>query len=123
MNRGGKMVLVSHCLLNINAKIDGIAYYPAGATELIHGLMEKGYGIIQLPCLEMEMCGPRRWGQVEEQLNNPFFKKYCTTRLESYILQIKAYMEQGYTIAGVIGINGSPTCGINETCSRQGEEK
>ena len=56
MKRGRKIVAVAHCILNVNAKVYGIAQCPAGATDLINLLMDNGYGIIQLPCIEQAMC-------------------------------------------------------------------
>ena len=63
--------MLAHCILNTNAKVEGLAGVSGGCTELVGLLLEKGYGIIQLPCVEQDMCGILRWGQVEEQLNHP----------------------------------------------------
>lgn len=57
MKREKKIVLIAHCILNVNAKVEGIATSKAGVTELITELMKQGYGIIQLPCVEQDMCG------------------------------------------------------------------
>lgn len=117
MNRQKKMVFISYCILNVNSKVEGIALSESGLTELVYRLMKKGYGLIQLPCIEMECCGLKRWGQVEDQLNHPYFRNQCELRLKPFVTQAKAFLEQGYEIAGVIGLDGSPTCGVSETCS------
>ena len=52
MKRAGKVVLLAHCILNVNAKVDGLATVPAGCTALVTRLLDEGYGIIQLPCMK-----------------------------------------------------------------------
>ncbi len=56
INRAGKLVLLSHCLLNVNAKVYGLAKYEGALAGLTGFLVEEGFGIIQLPCPEMG-CG------------------------------------------------------------------
>lgn len=119
MIRDKKMVLLSHCLLNINAKVYGLATSRGAQEELINFLLEKGYGIIQLPCPEMGFEGIKRWGQVKEQLDTPFFRKYCKEIFVPILEQIIDYNKNGYRIAALIGVNGSPSCGVNKTCSSE----
>lgn len=117
MKRNKKMVLVSHCLLNVNAKVHGIATVPAASIKLITSILEAGYGIIQLPCVEQSVCGIRRWGQVKEQLDYPHFRESCRKQLTPILHQVKDFINNGYEIAAVIGLDGSPSCGVNFTCS------
>ena len=117
MKREKKIVLVAHCILNVNAKVEGIAPSKAGVDELVIGLMRQGFGIIQLPCVEQDMCGIRRWGQVKEQLDHPNFKERCYTLLQPIINQVEDFIQNGYSVCGVIGLDGSPSCGVELTCS------
>lgn len=117
MKRNKEIVLISHCLLNVNAKVEGLALVPAASLNLITELIKMGFGIIQLPCIEQDMCGIRRWGQVEEQLNHPNFRKRCRELLNPTINQLKDFIQNGYKICAIIGIDGSPSCGVNVTCS------
>ena len=117
MKREKKIVLVAHCILNMNAKVEGIAPSKAGVDELVIGLMRQGFGIIQLPCVEQDMCGIRRWGQVKEQLDHPNFRARCRTLLQPIINQIEDFIQNGYSVCGVIGLDGSPSCGVELTCS------
>lgn len=111
------MVLLAHCILNINAKIYGIATEPAGCRQIISGLLENGYGIIQLPCVEQSCFGINRWGQVKEQINFPGFRAKCHELLKPIIEQVLDFYQNGYEISAVIGLDGSPSCGINYTCT------
>ena len=117
MKRAKKIVLLAHCLLNVNAKVEGIATVAGGCQKLVTELLAAGYGIIQLPCVEQHCCGIRRWGQVKEQLAFPSFRQRCRELLQPIVEQVQDFAQHGYEIAGVIGLNGSPSCAVNTTCS------
>lgn len=55
--RSRKIVLVAHCVLNQNSKIDGCAHYPGPIKEVIELLISAGCGIVQLPCPELMHLG------------------------------------------------------------------
>ena len=87
MKRNRKIILVAHCLLNVNAKVLGIAG-EKGGSKLIGELIQKGYGIIQLPCIEMAMYGSQRWGIVYEQNDFPAFRDTCRRMLDPIVKQV-----------------------------------
>lgn len=116
MERRRKIVLVANCLLNTNAKVEGISTI-RGASPLIIKLVEAGYGIIQLPCVEMAMFGCQRWGIVYEQCDFPAFRRKCRELLSPILEQIKDFAMHGYEIKAVVGADGSPNCAVNTTCS------
>ena len=105
-------MIIAHCLLNVNAKVEPLAK-EMGGSSIICKLVELGYGIIQLPCIEMAMFGSKRWGIVYEQCNFPAFREQCQKLLHPIVQQLKDYKEHGYSIEMVIGVEGSPTCGNN----------
>lgn len=118
MERSRKLCIISHCLLNCNAKVESpCSRYKGVLKELLYGLIENDYGIIQLPCPETTYYGMRRWGHVREQFDNPHFRKHCKEILEPVIDQMKDYLSNGYRLDYVIGVNGSPSCGIDMSCS------
>lgn len=117
MLRNKKMVVLSHCLLNVNAKVYGLANYKGAQKELIRFLLAEDFGIIQLPCPEMGCAGIRRWGTVKEQLDTPFYRKYCQEIFIPLLDQIIDYHNNGYLLSALIGVNGSPSCGVRRTCS------
>jgi predicted secreted protein len=117
MQRGRKIILVAHCLLNANAKVGSLCTYPAALTELMAGLFERGIGVIQLPCPEMLLYGSRRWGHVKEQFSHPAFRRECRQALQPIVEQLVDYRSNGYLLVGVVGIDGSPSCGVVRTCS------
>lgn len=116
MKRGKKVVFLSHCLLNVNAKVMGLADYPGAVRGLISFLMDNDIALVQLPCPEMEILGLSRWGVVKDQLSYPFFIRQCRSLLAPFINQVKMYREKEYDLVGVIGVDGSPSCGVSTTC-------
>lgn len=72
MKRAKKIVLISHCYLNVNSKLEGIAIYSSVLKQLINVLIEEECGIIQLPCVEQYVGGIKRWSQVCNQLDKSY---------------------------------------------------
>ncbi len=117
MKRGKKFILLAHCILNCNTKVEGLSTYPSGICSFVTELLLRGYGIIQLPCIEMEMLGIKRWGVIKKQLDYPAFREKSRELLRPVVHQVVNYTHNGYTFAGILGINGSPTCGVEFTCT------
>jgi len=108
---------LAHCILNGNAKVQGLCNYPSSITDVINILLENEIGIIQLPCPEMMTYGVKRWGHVREQFDTAYFRNECQQIMMPIINQLKDYTKNGYQIVGVIGVDGSPSCGVNKSCS------
>ena len=117
MQRKGKIILAAHCVLNGAAKVEGLNTYGAMMDDLVDYLKGKGISIIQLPCPEMVVYGAQRWGHVREQLDHRSYRESCRSLLVPVIGQVESYLACGFDLVGVIGIDGSPTCGVHTTCS------
>lgn len=135
-NRGRKIVYVSCCLLNQNAHTPGVATRKGAFNELIQMFLSNDIGIEQLPCME---C--RLWGGVSRKTIHTFqplvlnsvgrvwfpFIEFCSTiemgktkyacrkEAKKVVKRIQDYLMEGYTIIGILGVNGSPTCGVTKT--------
>lgn len=114
--RGRRIAIVCHCLLNANAKVEGLSQY-AGVHPLIGRLAEHGIGVIQMPCAEMTALGMRRWGQTREQYESIAFTEHCRELAEQTAAQVREFARCGYDIVGLVGVDGSPTCGVNRSAS------
>ena len=66
--RSGKIVIVSHCILNVHSLEDDLSIYPGLEEEVIELLIKKGTGIFQIPCPEMELSGIFRKALPKESL-------------------------------------------------------
>jgi len=115
-DRGRRIVFVAHCILNANAKVEGLALYE-GVHPLVTRLAKNGVGIVQMRCAEMEMCGMKRWGQTREQYENPAFVAHCNRLARQTAASIEEYLRCGYEVLGIVGIDGSPTCGVDSSAS------
>jgi len=109
--RSKKVALVSHCLLNQNAKVNGFAFFSSFIPEIIELLKKHDYGILQLPCPETIYAGLHRWWYVRDQYDNPGFIRLVRKILEPVIDQIKVYQKEGFKVI-LIGLDGSPSCGV-----------
>ena len=134
-NRSKKIIILAHCLLNQNSISDGTADLQGQFTEVINLLVANDFGIIQLPCPEFLCLGLDRQDKNGTRrdllLENTRIRKLLEKRENLEILRKKAeevanqleeYNLYGFTIYGIIGVNRSPSCGV-ETTTRDGEEK
>lgn len=117
MKRSKKILLVSHCILNQNSVVEPLARDQRNFLKKLTPYLEKGVGIVQLPCPEMKCMGLRRWGHVKEQFDHPLFRNECRKMISKIVDDISEYLKNGYEIVGVAGIEGSPSCGCIKTCS------
>lgn len=136
-SRGRRVVLLSHCLLDQNVRYLGGASRPGGVQEVVDGYLAAGVGIYQLPCPEQ-----RAWGGVAKRrmlvaygaggtLRAPVvrallgaFVRY--TRLvydrlaRAVVRDVLDYRRSGVDVVGVVGVGGSPSCGVRTTLDLPG---
>ncbi|VBB07134.1 Hypothetical protein LUCI_2378 [Lucifera butyrica] len=128
--RSKKIVLVAHCVLNQNSKIDACAHYPGVILEATKALLDGEAGIIQLPCPELLCLGLDREADIEairtvesedtrvaNLMKNENVKCLCQSMVDNVVYQVEEYRKHGFQIIGLLGINGSPTCGVDTTWS------
>ncbi|MGF7060680.1 CD3072 family TudS-related putative desulfidase [Brassicibacter mesophilus] len=117
MDNKKRIILVSHCVLNKCSKVERtLPKERADTFRLVEHLMKKNIGIMQLPCPEMHMYGIKRWGHVKAQFDTKFFRENSVEMLTPIIGQLTDYLKNGYEVIGVVGINGSPSCGVSKVC-------
>ena len=120
-NRSKRVVLVAHCVMNQDARIDGSGHFPGAMGEVARVLVESGVGILQMPCPELLYLGldRRRHGGMDigirEALSEEDGRTACRELAQRLVYQIKEYRKHGFEIIGVIGIDGSPACGVDIT--------
>ena len=109
-------MVVAHCHLDANTKVHGLADYAGVRRDVIGPLIDGGFGIVQLPCPEATLLGMRRWGMTREQYDTPAYRRHCERILEPVIDTLVALVADGCSIESVIGVDGSPSCGVAFTC-------
>lgn len=134
--RSKKVIIVAHCVLNQNAKLDRCAHYPGAMMPVVDVILKSGAGIIQMPCPELFCLGMDR--QTEHGKSPTVAEEdtriarlmagadgtvFCREVARSLVFQIKEYQKHGFTVVGLVGINGSPTCGVEMTWFDDQEQK
>jgi len=112
--RSRKIVVVAHCILNQNSRVLGIAYYPGMINEIVDVLRKYEVGIVQMPCPELTYAGLLRGSQTIEQYDTPAFRRHCRQIASGIADQVKEYSRNGFKVLAVLGVDGSPTCGVGE---------
>jgi predicted secreted protein len=128
--RSKRVIFVSHCILNQNAMIDGMASYPGVFREVIDAIIGSDCSIVQLECPEMMVLGldrkvdihtTRTTGsedtRVKVLMETRSGRSSCRKLAEKAVYLIEQYKQNGFTVAGLLGINASPTCGVETTWS------
>jgi predicted secreted protein len=124
--RSRKVILVAHCVLNQNARHVDCADFPAVMKPLLAALEAREIGIIQMPCPELMALGLGRdrdvppLDTIREALELPEAATRLKPFLDQIVYQIKEYQWQDFQIIGVLGKNGSPSCGVETTSLKTG---
>ena len=133
--RSKKIILVAHCLLNQNSISDGTADCPSQFAEVVGLLMASRIGIVQLSCPEMLCLGldrrDRQGGQrplleentrIRRLMSEPGSLARLRAKAEEVTVQVQEYRSNGFEVLGLVGVNRSPSCGV-ETTTREGREE
>ena len=112
-----KLAIVSHCILNPNSKVEGSKLSVRNFIPLINNILSAEVGIYQIPCPEQTYLGCNRWGQSREQYDNHFYRNHCQKIATLMVNDLNEYNKNGYSILFLLGIKGSPSCGIEHTFS------
>lgn len=134
--RSKKVIIIAHCLLNQSAISDGTADYASQFTELIDLLIKNRIGIIQLPCPELTCLGLDRKDKqgskrsllmentrIRDLMCEKENVEQLQDKAEEVATQIQEYKSYGFKVLGVIGVNRSPSCGIETTTKDNKEVK
>ena len=118
-----KIIFVSHCILNTASKVVLYNQTDMDAEEnlrkkFMHKAIDQEVQIIQLPCPEFTLYGPKRWGHVSNQFDNTFFAIIVVKFLLRVFNNSKNIwqMKTGFEVLGIVGVDGSPSCGVDYTC-------
>jgi predicted secreted protein len=113
--RSHKIVIVAHCILNQNSRVQGKAHYAGIINEIIDVIRKNEVGIIQMPCPELTYAGLLRPSQTKEQYDTPAFRRHCRQIASSTADQVEEYVGNGFKVLAILGVEGSPTCGVGKT--------
>ncbi len=103
---GAEVRVVAHCLLDPFTRVKGLEqlmYRAEGST-------------VQLPCPEALYLGLERWAVTRNQLDVPEHRRFCRSLITHYADLMQMLVRQGARLR-VVGVAGSPSCGVNTTSS------
>jgi predicted secreted protein len=110
------VVVVAHCHLNANTKVHGLADYRGARRDVLVPLLSAEIGIMQLPCPEAGHLGMARWGMSREQYDTVAYRRHCREIIRPLVDSLIELAADGCAIERVIGVDGSPSCGVARTC-------
>ncbi|PIS30047.1 MAG: hypothetical protein COT41_03800 [Candidatus Portnoybacteria bacterium CG08_land_8_20_14_0_20_40_83] len=130
--RSKKVIFVSHCILNENTRYLGGAFRKGCIDEVVDEIQNQGIGIVQMKCPEQKAWGGifkkhmwRPLGSKNTFLYKlkgvllPFFiwntKRIYRKLAKEVVAEIKDYIDSGFEVVGIVGLAGSPSCGVNTT--------
>lgn len=132
--RSRQVIFLSHCLLNENTRYPGGACRPGCIPEVVERCMAADLGIVQMPCPEQRAWGGvlKPWLLVAFRLRQRHRFVYAFRRLgvwlflaytrhayrrlaEQVAREIEDYVVAGFRVAGVVGVDGSPSCDVSTT--------
>jgi len=132
--RSKTVLFVAHCILNQNSISDGTAEYPGAIKEIMELFIKSDVGIVQMPCPELLCLGLDRGNRngnvipvVEENTRIRVMMERESSvgkighLVQDLLFQISEYKKYGFEIRGIVGINRSPSCGV-ETTSKDNKE-
>lgn len=115
--RSRALVFVAHCILNQNARARGVARRANALREVVDLLLDLGFGVVQLPCPELLFFGAEREPAAKQNYDMPDFRATCRRLANEIARQMQEYLGLNYRIAGVVGVEHSPSCAVSQVPS------
>ena len=132
--RGREVVFLAHCLLDENTRYLGGACRACCVREVVDACLDAGLGVVQMPCPEQEVWGGvlkrrmlwlyglerrNRLAAALVRLGRPIATWYVRRRSRRLARRIAAQIDDdvrsGVRVRAIIGIDGSPSCGVHTT--------
>lgn len=128
--RSEQVVFVSHCLLNQNSRYLGGAVCGGAVHDALAPFLVDGTGIVQMPCPEQRVWGGVLKTRMLWLIDHPRaarlwpllwpvarrWMRWRYARLARAVARdVNDYLASGLTVRGVVGVAGSPSCGVRTT--------
>ncbi|MEM5784488.1 MAG: 2-thiouracil desulfurase family protein [Candidatus Aenigmatarchaeota archaeon] len=113
MERSKKVLFISHCLLNQNTRPIGAEKSPGMIKDIIQLISESDVGVIQMPCPQVEFNGGlSRKLKDKSAYDTKTYRTACKNLAKQILEQIEKYLEKGYNVLGIIGVELSSSCAV-----------
>ncbi len=116
-NRSFKVLFLAHCLMNQNTIVPWLVKYKYSSfvPELVDLAKKYNLGIEVLPCPEFELLGLKRNPMSKDEYEKRGLRSLCAKLAEEVKKHHQKLIDAGIMVFGIIGIAGSPSCGVNKT--------
>lgn len=107
-------IAVSFCVMDQFMRAKGAKMYKKNLhTPIIEWAINNNIAIIPLPCPEYSFEGIDRSAAGIERYDTPKYRKHCEELASRAINLLKDHINKGIKIKAVVGVDGSPSCGVN----------
>lgn len=117
--RSSKLVVVSHCILNQNSRVRGLARRSSVIEEVVDLLRGFNVGLLQMPCPELTYAGAKREKKEKKEYDTESYRQHCRVIADSIVGQLEKFLE-GTEVIAIIGVKNSPSCGVAESTEDRG---
>lgn len=111
-----KIALLANCILNQSVRAKGVKNKTGEGPieEVLDVLNRYDVSIIQMPCTEVAWEGFDRRASGKTRYDNPEYRSICTEAARYSANYVKKLIDdRGGELAIVLGVDGSPSCGVN----------
>ncbi|MBI4865510.1 MAG: hypothetical protein HY816_01025 [Candidatus Wallbacteria bacterium] len=109
------ILLVSHCILNPYTAVGGSVPNREAMQALVRWSLERDVALLQMPCPEFTHAGASRKPRTLEGYDVPQFRAHCAELATRLAETLGEHRAAGHTILGIVGVDGSPSCGVELT--------
>ena len=113
-NKYERAIVISFCLLNQFMRAVGAKKYKKNLhVPILEWAIENNIAIISLPCPEYSYEGINRKAAGIERYDIPEYINHCNKLAKEVVTMLNDHIDKGIQIKAIIGVNGSPSCGVN----------
>lgn len=110
MHRKKQIIYTAHCILNQNSVIRDWERSKGAFNDIVKIIIDNDISIIQFPCPEFIFLGENRPPMTKKEYDIYDYRNLCENLVNDIVKQMDEYLNNGYEIIGILGIEGSPSC-------------
>jgi predicted secreted protein len=120
--RSKRVAFLTYCLLDQNARAEGLAKYSGPVSEIVETLTTNGVGMVQMPCPELLYSDLDRTPRPRNWYDNKEFRSLCQKCAAQVAELVDKYVKKRYQIVAIIGVEHSPSCAIERSQAKEGSD-
>lgn len=109
------LLVVSHCILNPFTVVRGLTPHREAARAVAAWALRNDAALLQMPCPESVAAGLERPQRDRAGYETADFREVAARLATDLTAQLAAHVARGHPILGLVGVDGSPSCGVDVT--------